>query len=108
MRAHEGEELTRAEAVALIGHMDTYLFTLSYNRLLMHTDFNVSSLEYVEAVTPLIQFYVGSEYGRRRWEVTGAGWPPEVAEVVDAALAAADQRDVLGYFDYIRGATDEY
>ena len=50
---------------------------------------------------------MSSEYAGRRWSVYKDSWDGRVVASVDAALAAQDQRDVLGYLDYIRGATDQ-
>ena len=105
VRALEGDELSRADVFILNSFIDQYLNTTGYQLRLTET----GSLDDVEhtAFHGTIQYYLGSEYARRRWTIVRAFYSRRIVESVDAALAAQDQRDVLGYLDYIRGTTDQ-
>jgi hypothetical protein len=52
------------------------------------------------------QYYLGNQYGRRRWEYIRQNYPSKMATDVDDSLESKAVRDSLGYLDYIRGATD--
>jgi len=106
VRAYESEELSRAEAVQLNALSGSFLNALEYDMLLIETKTWEASSGTGGMYRNAIQFFLGSEHARRRWEVNRNGYSPSVVAIVDQALAAPEQRDVLAYLDYIRGATD--
>lgn len=103
VRAHEGDELSRAEVFMLNNFLDQYLNTLSYELQLAENEIIKVSPEAYQGV---IQLYGGNQYFRRRWEAVRYTYDDTIVPIVDSALAAPEQRDIIAYLDYIRGATD--
>jgi len=104
VRAHEGEELSRAEAVMLNNYVDQLLIAVGFDlQLIEHETLSNIAGSYVG----ILQMAMPKPYFERRWEVIGSFYSDRVVAAVDAALAAPEQRDILAYLDYIRGATNQ-
>ena len=104
VRAHEGDELTRAEVFMLNNFVDQFLNTISYELALEETRGTQPPLD--NRVKGL-QLYTANRYFKRRWEAYNDTWEAPIVALVDRTLENPDQRDVLAYLDYIRGATDQ-
>ena len=106
LRAHTGEELSRADTIKLNAYYDVALNTILHEYRLYKTQTLDLPQGFESAYNGLIQFYLGSQHGRRRWELMKTEWQPEFVDVVDRALESNNQRKVIGELDYIRGASD--
>jgi hypothetical protein len=106
VRANEGDELSRKEMVRLGSMLNTYIGALFYNWTLSNTGTVTVEGDFADYYTPTIQFYLGNEVGRRKWELDKGDWDTAFAEIVASALAASKQGNVLGELDYLRGATN--
>jgi len=106
LRAHEGGEISREEAVKLNAYIDVALSTILHDHRLYVTGSLVLEQGWEPTYNRVIQFYFGSQYARRRWETSKVSWQTEFASVVDKALAASNQRNIFGELDYARGASD--
>ena len=106
LRVHAGEELSREETIKLNAYYDVALNTILHEYRLYKTRTLDLPQGFEHAYNRLIQFYLGSQHGRRRWEVMKNEWQPEFVGVIDRALASHNQRNLIGELDYIRGASD--
>lgn len=107
LRAHNDEELTREETIKLNAFIDVALSTILHEYRIYETGTLVLPQGFESAYNGVIQFYIGNQYGRRRWEVVKFGWQPEIVDIIDGALESPTQRNVIGDLDYIRGASDQ-
>ena len=111
VRAYEGDQLTRVEAVKFNELMNSYLGALYYEWVVTNT----GTLEYPGGFGAFyqrtIQYYFGSDAGRRQWDIERVAWIPAFASEIDKALAAPNQRGeggVIGEIDYVRGVADQF
>ena len=104
VRAHEGDELSRQEMVRLDNMLNTQITALFYDWTLVQGGTIAFEGGFAHYYTAAIQWYLGSPVGRRKWETDRGGWDSSFATVIDSALAAQTQRNVLGEIDYLRGA----
>jgi len=104
LRAHQGEELSREEAIFMNAYIDTGLSTILHDYRLYLTGSLVLPQGWESAYNRIIQYYAGSPYARRKWETSKVAWQPDFVSVVDNALVAEEQRDVIGEIDYARVA----
>ncbi len=106
VRANEGEGFSRIEMVRLDNLLNIQIGAWFYDWTL--SEAGTISLEGGFSVSygPVIQWYLGSPIGRRKWEIDRGDWPTAFSDVIANALAAPIQRNVLGEIDYLRGATD--
>jgi len=106
VRAHEGEELSRKEMVRLDNMLNAYLGAVFYDWTLVEAGTITLDGEFADFYGPAIQWYLGSPTGRRKWKTDRGDWNTAFADIIENALAAPIQRNVLGELDYLRGATD--
>jgi hypothetical protein len=106
MRAYEGDQLTRMEVQRLGNLEDVFLNTLFYDWTLAQTGTVAFPGDFASFYRDVIQAYLGNEIARRRWETIRTYWRPAFSAVIDTALAAPEQRDMLAEYDFIRGSTD--
>jgi len=107
VRTYEGAEFTRAEAAKYQSLIDTFLISLNYVYLLAKTDSVDYGPHFGSYHRGYIQWYLGSDFGRRYWAVTRAQWEPTFSAEIEKAVNAPDQRDVLAELDFLRGATEQ-
>lgn len=106
LRAHKGEELSQEETVKLNAFADVALSTILHEYRIYKTGTLDLPQGFESAYNGVIQFYLGDQYGRRRWEVVRFSWQPEFVQIVDSALESPIQRNIIGEIDYTRGASD--
>ena len=106
IRANEGDELSRKEMVRLDNLLNAWIGAVFYDWTLSNTGTIAFESSFADSYTPAIQWYLGSEIGRRKWETDKGEWESAFAEIVASALAASKQRNVLGELDNLRGATN--
>ena len=105
-RAHEGEELTRAEMYRLDSLLNLIVVTLFHDWTTEQSG-TVSFEGGFEAFyTPSIQWFFDSAPARRKWELDRGAWETPFANIIDRALANTDKRSALADLDYMRGATE--
>ena len=106
VRAQEGDELSRQEMVRLDNMLNAWISALFYDWTLAESGTLSVEPGFVEFYAPAIQWFLGSEVGRRKWDTDSGDWDAQFAEIIESALAASKQRNVLGELDYLRGAAD--
>ena len=106
IRSHEGDVLSRQEMLRLDAMLNAYIGSMYYDWTLSQSGTLSFEQGFAEFYTPAIQWYLSSELGRRKWDTDGGDWATPFADIVDSALAASKQKDVLAELDYLRGATD--
>jgi len=111
VRAYEGDELTRVDAVKLNELVNSYLGALYYEWVITNT----GTLEYPGGFAVFyqgtIQYYLGNDAARRQWDIDRISWDPAFVSEIDKGLAATNQRgerSVIGEIDYVRGVTDSF
>jgi hypothetical protein len=105
-RAYEGDVLSRQEMFRLDQMMNAVLSSIYYDWSLSQSGTIFADKKFLELYGPSIQWHLGSEIGRRKWEIDGQDWGAPFAAIVNSALAASTQKDVLAELDYMRGATE--
>ena len=108
VRAYEGDELSRKEMVRLDSLMNAWIGAVFYDWTLSNTGTIAFESSFEDSYAPVIQWYLGSELGRRKWETDKGEWDPAFGEIIASALAASKQRNVLRELDYLRGATNSF
>ena len=106
VRAQEGEELSRKEMARLDHLLNAEINALFYDWTLVAGGTLSIGSEFKDFYGPAIQWYLGSDIGRRKWEIDRKDWDAAFADAIDSALAATSKRNVLGELDYLRGAED--
>jgi hypothetical protein len=106
IRSHEGDVLSRQEMLRLDVMLNAYIGAMYYDWTLSESGTISYEQGFAEFFTPAIQWYLGSELGRRKWETDSSDWETPFAEIIDSALADPKQRNVLAELDYLRGAAD--
>jgi hypothetical protein len=106
IRANEGDVLSRQEMLRLDGMLNARLSAVYYDWTLYESGTLAIDGGFADFYAATIQWYLGSEIGRRKWTTDSGAWNAKFAAIVDSALAASKQRNVLGELDYLRGATD--
>ena len=111
VRAYEGDQLTRVEAVKFNELLNAYLGALYYEWVITETGTLAYSGGFGAFYQRTIQYYLGSEAAHRQWDVDRVSCDPAFAIEIDNALAATNQRgerDIIGEIDYVRGVTDQF
>ena len=111
VRAYEGDEFTRVDAVKFNELLNAYLGALYYEWVITETGTLAYPGGFGAFVQGSIQYYLGSDAARRQWDVDRAAWTPAFASEIDKGLAAANQRGeggVIGEIDYVRGVADQF
>jgi hypothetical protein len=106
IRSHEGDVLSRQEMLRLDVMLNAYIGAMYYDWTLSESGTLSYEQGFAEFFAPAIQWYLGSEPGRRKWETDSSEWETPFAEIIDSALADPKQRNVLAELDYLRGAAD--
>ena len=106
IRANQGDVLSRQEMLRLDGMLSAWLSAVYYDWALYESGTFAFDGELPDSYAASIQWVLGSEVGRRKWTTDSGDWNAKFAAIVDSALAASKQRNVLSDLDYIRGATE--
>lgn len=106
IRSYEGDMLSREEMVRLDEMMNAFIGAVYYDWSISESGTLAREMGFAETYASTLQWYLGSEVGRRKWATDGADWNPRFAAIVDSVLAAPKQKNVLAEIDYLRGATD--
>jgi hypothetical protein len=103
VRAHEGDELSRAETFMLNSYADTAITAIAFDLTLRQTEsVSFNDDDYLGAA----QYYVTTETFKRRWPTLRSMYDGPIVDLLDRAIASPDQRDIVSYLDEIRGVTD--
>ena len=106
VRANEGDVLSRQEMARFDEMLALSIGAVFYDWSVNQSGTISTAGDFTEFYAPTIQWYLGSDIGRRKWATDSANWPPQFVAIVDNALAAPEQADVLAELDYFRGETD--
>ena len=107
LSAHSGEILSREEVLKLNAFTDVAMSTILHDYRLIQTGTLNMPQGFESAYNGVIQFYLGNQYGQRRWAVVKFAWEPDFVTAVDKALAASNQRNIIGELDFVRGEVDQ-
>lgn len=103
VRAHEGDELSRAETIMLNSLADTAITAINFDLTLRQTEsVSFSDADYLGTA----QYYVTTEPFKRRWPTLRNLHDGPIVDLLDRAIASPDQRNIIAYLDEIRGVTE--
>ena len=106
VRAHGGEELTRAEMYRLDNLYNLIITTLFHDWTTEQSGTISFEGGFEKFYSSSIQWYLDSAPARRKWDMDRGEWETQFANIFDRALAMADRRSALAELDYMRGVTE--
>ena len=106
IRINEDDVISRQEMLRLDGMLNAWLTAVYADWTLYESGTFGIDGGFADSYTATIQWVLGSEVGRRKWTNDSGTWDAEFAAIVDSALAASKQNNVLSELDYLRGATE--